>query len=147
VTQLEPTDEPSSSGRPTRLTGSAAFRLHATLALGLGICIGAFCTEVIRALDGNALSWLYVFEWPFFAGFGIYMWWQLLNGWDRVRPAAKRGGITRRERQGGAGEKAKDDKALSAWNRYLREMNDAELKEEDQAISGSDPAECPLERS
>lgn len=35
--------------------------------------------QVHRALGGNELSWAYVFEWPFFAGYAIYMWWKLLH--------------------------------------------------------------------
>jgi len=35
--------------------------------------------QVHRALDGNQLSWAYVFEWPFFAGYAIYMWWRFLH--------------------------------------------------------------------
>jgi hypothetical protein len=35
--------------------------------------------QISRALSGNDLSWAYVFEWPFFAGYAIYMWWRLLH--------------------------------------------------------------------
>jgi hypothetical protein len=40
-----------------------------------GLCLW----QVHRALGGNDLSWAYVFEWPFFAGYAIYMWWRLLH--------------------------------------------------------------------
>ncbi len=33
--------------------------------------------QVTRALSGNTLSWAYVFEWPLFAGYVLYMWWRL----------------------------------------------------------------------
>jgi hypothetical protein len=141
VTQLEPTAEPSSIDRPNRLTGSAALRLHLTLAAGLILCIGAFCIEVMRALGGNTLSWLYVFEWPFFAGFSIYMWWQLLNGSAGGVSSAKDGAIASRD---GAAAPDEEDEALKAWNRYLREMRDAALEEQ---TCTSDPAESPLKRS
>jgi hypothetical protein len=129
VARLEITKEPSSTDHPNRLTGSAALRLHLTLASGLALCVGAFCIEIIRALGGNTLSWVYVFEWPFFAGFGIYMWWKLLNGWDRDLPSSGAGGNVSGADLAGGGAPAgarEQDEALMAWNRYLREMRDAE---------------------
>jgi hypothetical protein len=41
-----------------------------------------------RALDGNTLSWAYTFEWPLFAGYAIYVWWQLVH--DQHVPGASR---------------------------------------------------------
>ena len=47
-----------------------------------------------RAYNGNTLSWAYTFEWPLFAGYAIYVWWQLIHD-DPVpftrRQAARRG--------------------------------------------------------
>ncbi len=60
-------------------------RLHLTLAAGLALCISAFIFEVGRALGGNSLSWAYVFEWPIFAVFAVYMWWNLLHDTDDGR--------------------------------------------------------------
>ena len=34
-------------------------------------------SQLDRALSGNSRSWLYVFEWPFFAIFLYYMYWKL----------------------------------------------------------------------
>jgi hypothetical protein len=56
-------------------------------AIGLHVVIivivptfAALCNwQVHRALGGNELSWAYVFEWPFFAGYAIYMWWRFLH--------------------------------------------------------------------
>jgi len=31
------------------------------------------------ARGGNALSWAYVFEWPAFAVYAVYMWWKLIH--------------------------------------------------------------------
>jgi hypothetical protein len=103
---------------PTRLRGSDARRLHLTLAAGLALCIAAFTIELMRALGGHSFSWLYVFEWPLFAGFAIYMWWNLLQGNDRVpRPSP-------REPSGGA--EVESDGGLEAWNLYLQVMEAAE---------------------
>jgi hypothetical protein len=44
--------------------------------------------QIRRALGGNDLSWAYVFEWPFFAGYAVYMWWRLLH--EPVPPRMRR---------------------------------------------------------
>jgi len=56
-------------------------------AIGLHVVIlvviptfAAFCDwQVHRAIAGNELSWAYVFEWPFFGGYAVYMWWRILH--------------------------------------------------------------------
>ncbi len=68
-----------------RLTGGEAVRAHVTLVVGLSLCVAAFWLELGRALAGNGLSWAYVFEWPLFAVFAIYMWWNVLRGDRAVR--------------------------------------------------------------
>ena len=95
-------------GAPERLRGADAVRLHATLVAGLPICVGAFVFEVVRALGGNSLSWAYVFEWPIFAVFALYMWWNLLHGTDGRRrtlrgPSGLPGDPTTGVRSGRAG--------------------------------------------
>jgi hypothetical protein len=113
-----PTDRPSD-----RLRGAPAVKLHLTLALGLVVCVGAFVIEMFRAVGGNELSWCYVFEWPIFAIFAVYMWWNLLHGRDS-RPRA--GGRTKPAAAGAKPAHAGDaDPDLEAWNRYLRELDEA----------------------
>ncbi|MGH9097604.1 MAG: hypothetical protein ACRDWB_09275, partial [Acidimicrobiales bacterium] len=43
-----------------------------------------------RAYNGNTLSWAYTFEWPLFAGYAIYVWWQLIH--DDPVPFTRRPG-------------------------------------------------------
>jgi hypothetical protein len=112
-----------SAVHPTRLTGRDAFRLHVTLAGGLALCIAAFMIELLRALGGHSFSWMYVFEWPLFAGFAIYMWWNLLQGNDRVARTSSND-LSRRSH-------GVPDEDLDAWNIYLRVM---------EAAEGEDPA-------
>jgi hypothetical protein len=112
------TDRPGDSQsvqhrHPDRLIGADAFRLHVTLILGLALCIAAFIFELLRALGGNTFSWMYVFEWPLFAGFALYMWWNLYNGNDRRRPAPPDLSDV---------EDRPLDSDLAAWNTYLRAM-------------------------
>jgi hypothetical protein len=121
VSRVEPVE--SHTAAPTtkarvRLTGKDAFWLHFTLTAGLVVCCGAFAFELWRALGGHAFSWMYVFEWPLFGAFGIYMWWNLLQGNDRVpRPSTK---------QSPRPSEALPDQELEAWNRYVRLMESEE---------------------
>lgn len=41
----------------------------------------------MRATGGNDLSWAYTFEWPFFAAYGVFMWWKLLHEWPATSDA------------------------------------------------------------
>ena len=132
---------PARSGPTGRLRGADAFRLHLTLGIGLTICIAAFVFEVGRALGGNTLSWAYVFEWPIFAVFAVYMWWHLLHGQDGAG-SGNSGGRSRRRRGGGTGpvgtavapgptspaDSPEDDADLRAWQEYLRGMEADEAR-------------------
>jgi hypothetical protein len=119
VEQVESRDAVPTSQQPVRLTGRDAFWLHFTLTAGLIVCCGAFAFELARALGGHTFSWMYVFEWPLFAGFAVYMWWNLLQGNDRVRRPSGR--------PSGAGPAVADEE-LEAWNRYVRHVEaDGEL--------------------
>jgi hypothetical protein len=57
------------------------------------------------------------------------MWWKLLNGYEHGRPSSKDDVIAS---GGDAAASHEEDEALNAWNRYLREMRDAELEEQDR---------------
>jgi hypothetical protein len=56
-----------------------AIGLHAVIIVIIPTFAGLCVWQIHRALDGNQLSWAYVFEWPFFAGYAIYMWWRFLH--------------------------------------------------------------------
>jgi hypothetical protein len=84
---------------------------------------------LLRALGGHSFSWLYVVEWPLFAGFGIYVWWTLLHGRDRVPRTSGSKGKTLRPA-------AERDPELDAWNLYLQVME----ADEDQQEPGPPPA-------
>ncbi len=114
---MEPVDSRdaiSASQGPVRLTGRDAFWLHVTLTFGLVLCCGAFAFELARALGGHTFSWMYVFEWPIFAAFAIYMWWNLLHGNDRVRRSPRTPTASQ--------PAAPPDEELEAWNRYVRQL-------------------------
>ena len=91
--------------------------MHVALIILVPACALLCNWQVHRALSGNDLSWAYVFEWPFFAAYGIYMWWRLVH--DQMAPAAGTAG-------GGAGGPVADPEAdaeLEAYNRYLAELD------------------------
>lgn len=87
--------------------------IHLGLVLAQVVCISAFAIEIGRALRGNTLSWAYVFEWPVFSAYAIYMWRKLLK----------------QERSGDEGTppgpEELDDPALERFNEYLRQVHDA----------------------
>jgi hypothetical protein len=56
-----------------------AIGLHVVILVIVPTFAGLCLWQIRRALGGNDLSWAYVFEWPFFAGYAIYMWWRLLH--------------------------------------------------------------------
>ena len=123
MARTRPTQATDTTDGPTRLTGSDAFRLHATLTVGLLVCAGAFAFELDRALGGHTFSWMYVFEWPLFAGFALYMWWHLLHGTDRYRPAPPAAPAgTPAAGDGADPDAGTEDEDLAAWNAYLRRM-------------------------
>jgi hypothetical protein len=66
---------------------------------------------------------MYVVEWPLFAGFGIYVWWSLLQGRDRVPRAASK--------EAAPQPGAEPDENLDAWHLYLQVM-EAEEEQEDR---------------
>jgi hypothetical protein len=126
VADSDPDQRPTAEhGQPQRLTGADAFRLHATLTLGLAVCVGAFIFELLRALGGHTFSWMYVFEWPLFAGFALYMWWHLYNGTDRHRPSPPAPVSTLPSTDDRA---QAPDRDLEAWNRYLLMMELEEIE-------------------
>ncbi len=65
-----------------------AIGLHVVILIVVPTFAALCLWQLHRALDGNGLSWAYVFEWPFFAGYAIYMWWRFLHEPPRTGPDA-----------------------------------------------------------
>ena len=53
--------------------------MHVTIVILLPAFAWLTWWQLNRALGGNTLSWAYTFEWPLFAGYAIYVWWQLIH--------------------------------------------------------------------
>jgi hypothetical protein len=104
---------------------------HLTAAVVVPGCIALCWWQVGRALSGNTLSWAYVFEWPIFAGYGVFMWWKLIH----EQPARDRSGphppVAADPDVPGAGDDATPDKDqdqdqdedLASYNRYLAALH------------------------
>jgi len=90
-----------------------AFRINFGLVLAELICIPAFVIEMKRALDGNALSWAYVFEWPLLGLYAVYMWHKLRQ--DERGDGPRRPVIF-----------DEDDPELDAWNAYLATVHQSD---------------------
>lgn len=116
---------------------------HLTAAVVVPGCIALCWWQVTRALSGNSLSWAYVFEWPIFAGYAVFMWWKLIHdepaGTESARqdqvpnPPGDPGTPVDLDTQGDPGRSgdpdapgdrdAEADEELASYNRYLAALN------------------------
>jgi hypothetical protein len=93
-------------------------------------CVALTWWQAARALAGNTLSWVYTFEWPIFAGYGLYMWWKLVHD-EPVTPSGPDGPdgtdgpdeTSEPDEEGAAPGAGGDDDAMAEYNRYLAELN------------------------
>jgi hypothetical protein len=86
--------------------------IHLGLAFVELLCLAGFTFEFLRARSGNSLSWAYVFEWPIFGAYGVYMWRKMLRDEKGATSVPKPPSLTR------------TDDALDAYNEYLRRVHD-----------------------
>jgi DNA-binding transcriptional regulator of glucitol operon len=110
-----------------------ALKLHAVILVVVPAFTALCVWQIRRAVDGNSLSWAYVFEWPLFAGYAIYMWWRFVH--EKPEPAdatAAHNGSVDATRRTPAGppdaNAAQEEVELAAYNEYL-----ARLAERDRA--------------
>ncbi len=118
-----------------------AVKLHVVILIVVPAFLALCLWQVSRALGGNSLSWAYVFEWPLFAAYAVYMWWRFVH--EAAHEAAQDGspGDTAAADPGGQSaaapaaapgpetlEEEKEDAELAAYNDYL-----AQLAERDKA--------------
>ena len=94
------------------------------------ICLSAFYIEIRRAIGGNNLSWAYVFEWPIFAGYAVYVWKKLLS--DERTPSPDRAPDDH------IAHPDEPDAALERYNDYLRGVHG----ERDDADQPPPPSQC-----
>ena len=91
---------------------------HLTAAVVVPGC-GILCWwQVTRALSGNTLSWAYVFEWPIFGGYAVFMWWKLIHD-PLPGDQSEKAGQERDSHE----KRKKEDEELASYNRYLAALN------------------------
>ncbi len=104
-----------------------ALKLHAVILVLVPGFMALCIWQISRAVGGNSLSWAYVFEWPLFAGYAIYMWWRFVHeAPDSAAPPAAEPALPATPVESARQEK--EDADLAAYNDYL-----AQLAERDQA--------------
>ena len=105
------------------LTAITALLVPAFLALGYW--------QLARALGGNTLSWAYVFEWPIFAGYLVYVRWRLVHEAPSAAPVpatAATGAPASAAGPSGTGDPAEhenEDEELAAYNEYLAALEES----------------------
>jgi DNA-binding transcriptional regulator of glucitol operon len=111
-----------------------ALKLHAVILIIVPAFMALCAWQISRAVGGNSLSWAYVFEWPIFAGYAIYMWWRFVHeSADVTQPAASAtssadGPASAPTTAPAQAANPEEDADLAAYNAYL-----AQLAERDQA--------------
>jgi DNA-binding transcriptional regulator of glucitol operon len=112
---------------------------HLTALVVVPGCLALGWWQVTRALSGNTLSWAYVFEWPIFAGYAVFMWWKLTHDQASAATVTDReasdadltvpgeplsdAGRTAGKRPGGQAKEAEEDAELASYNDYLAALN------------------------
>jgi DNA-binding transcriptional regulator of glucitol operon len=92
-------------------------RLHVTIIVVVPTFVALGWWQLERALSGNSLSWAYVFEWPIFAGYAVYMWWKLTHDEETDKDT------TTAEDTKAARSRATEDEELAAYNDYLAALH------------------------
>jgi len=104
-----------------------ALKLHAVILVVVPAFMALCVWQLTRALGGNELSWAYVFEWPFFAAYAVYMWWRLVHeapDAEQDTPATTTPDDPPGEGETGdaAAARATEDAEMAAYNEYLAEL-------------------------
>ena len=124
-----------------------AVRLHIVILVVVPACLALCLWQVSRALGGNELSWAYVFEWPIFAAYAIYMWWRFVHETPEGAPGAgpappsAGGAASAPLDEAAAARRAQEDAELQAYNVYL-----AQLAEQDKTENARVPGVKSAER-
>jgi hypothetical protein len=116
-----------------------ALKLHVVILIVVPAFLALCFWQLSRAVGGNTLSWAYVFEWPLFAAYAVYMWWRFVHeaaedGAPHATAEVDTGGQNGSATAAPAApapqtpQEAEQDAELAAYNTYL-----AELAEQDKA--------------
>ncbi len=110
---------------------SRAIFLHLALLAWLALCAVAAWWQVGRAVQGNALSFMYSIEWPVFGVLGVLGWFAMLN-MERATEEEEHERLEYEERmraearaaraRAEAMEAEKQDPLLAAYNDHLAKV-------------------------
>ncbi len=110
---------------------SRAIFLHLALIAWLALCAVAAWWQVGRAVQGNALSFMYSIEWPVFGVLGVLGWFAMLN-MERATEDEERERLEYEERMRAEARAAraraesvaaeKEDPLLAAYNDHLAQV-------------------------
>jgi len=104
--------------------------LHLLALFVVAGCSTAAWWQLGRALGGNGLSWAYVFEWPFFAMYAVWMWWKLSHEDKAQGPGARAPSRPRSPEDDEADRVAAE--RLAAYNQYLAALAAADRERQRQ---------------
>lgn len=138
-----PDDGRRADWRRTWLTRRAV-ALHVTVVVVVPAFVALFWWQVQRVRAGNTLSWAYVFEWPFFTGYAVWLWWRLVHeqpgteprrrgaDGDGKGPPADGSAPTNGAAPGEGAAPSAEDEELAAYNRYLAELAERDAAERER---------------
>jgi hypothetical protein len=101
-----------------------ALKLHAVVLLVVPAFMALCVWQIYRALNGNSLSWAYVFEWPLFAGYAIYMWWRIVHEKPEPAGATAPPPASPTSPEPPTAEASQEEAELAAYNEYLARLAD-----------------------
>ncbi|MGC2484897.1 MAG: hypothetical protein WA359_01460 [Acidimicrobiales bacterium] len=112
-----------------------AIGLHVALILWITLCALAAWWQVGRAIQGNALSYLYSIEWPLIGILGIVGWYSMLN-MEKVSEHKQRAREEYEERMRSEARAAREratqaegeDPSLAAYNDHLAQLSETPKK-------------------
>lgn len=107
--------------------GTRALVLHVTLVVWLAMCAAAAWWQLGRAVQGNALSFMYAIEWPVFGVLGVLGWYTMLNmeAVTASKEEARREFEERMRAEAQAARSAapeEEDPVLAAYNDHLASL-------------------------
>jgi len=112
-----------------------AIKLHVVILIVVPAFLALCLWQVSRAVGGNTLSWAYVFEWPLFAAYAVYMWWRFVHEAAEDTPPAAAAAADAGPGTSNAAaapeetaQEKEEDEEMAAYNAYL-----AQLAERDKA--------------
>ncbi|HEY1825748.1 MAG TPA: hypothetical protein VGG21_07295 [Acidimicrobiales bacterium] len=112
-----------------------AIGLHITLICWIALCALAAWWQVGRAVQGNALSFLYSIEWPLIGILGIVGWYSMLN-MEKVSEHKEQARREYEERMRAEAQEAREhaaavegeDANLAAYNDHLAQLSQTPKK-------------------